>query len=165
MLPADAPDFFERPAPEGRSRESRIRLDLQGQFWHDGARVENLRMRHAFATWIERHPANGRFILNNGYDWGYFTVEDAPFFVERIDAQAGAPLLVLSDGSTQALALSEVWIGQNDVVYVSQHGSAFTAKFTRDAQLQLEPWLEELTTGEIGLALNGELKAIPRRAP
>jgi len=165
MRPTDAPDFFERPAPEGRSRESRIRLDPQGQFWHEGARVENLRMRRAFATWIARHPVNGRWVLNNGYDWVYFAVEDAPLFVERIGEPAGTPILVLSDGSTQILARSEVWIGQNDAVYVRQYTSNFTAKFSREAQLQLEPWLEELTAGEIGLALNGELRAIPRRVP
>ena len=29
--------------------------------------------------WIGRHPDDGRYVLKNGYDWSYFTVDDAPY--------------------------------------------------------------------------------------
>ena len=32
-------------------------------------------LARALASWIARHPDDGRFILTNGYDWTYFTVE------------------------------------------------------------------------------------------
>ena len=37
MKPGDHPEFFRFPAPEGRSRESTIRLDAEGTFHHDEA--------------------------------------------------------------------------------------------------------------------------------
>ena len=38
-------------------------------------------MAKAFAKWVRRHPDDGRWILSNGYDWCYFTVEDTGYFV------------------------------------------------------------------------------------
>src|SRR5580704_9868593 len=84
VKPGDHPDFFRFPAPEGRSRESSIRLDANGHFWHDGAPVEHLGLADALHGWISRHPDDGRYILTNGYDWTYFSVDDAPYFVRAL---------------------------------------------------------------------------------
>src|SRR5512138_1092762 len=81
MKPGDHPEFFRFPAPEGRSRESTIRLDAEGRFWHEQLLVEHRKLAAAMHTWISRHPDDGRYILTNGYDWTYFTVEDAPYTV------------------------------------------------------------------------------------
>ena len=83
MKPADHPEFFRLPAPEGGSRESTIVLDADGRFFHDGEVVDAPR-HGAGVRDLDRagHPDDGRFIFNNGYDWSYFRVEDAPFFVE-----------------------------------------------------------------------------------
>ena len=43
MKPGDHPEFFRFPAPEGRSRESEIRLDAEGHFHDHGERVEHAR--------------------------------------------------------------------------------------------------------------------------
>src|ERR1700759_5395685 len=104
MQPSDPPDFFRLPAPEGRSRESTLRLDAEGRFWHDGVRVEHAGLRAGLHRWIRRHPLDGRYILSNGYDWTYFTVDDAPFFVERVRlepdrVEPDRVVLTLSDGS------------------------------------------------------------------
>ena len=50
-------------------------------------------MATAFASWITTHPDDGRFILTNGYDWTYFTVKDAPFFVKRVFSTPAGPVL------------------------------------------------------------------------
>src|SRR4051812_34809593 len=103
MRPQDHPEYFRFPAPEGRSRESTIVLDAEGRFFHDGAAVEHPGMARAFASWIGIHPDNGRFILNNGYDWSYFQVEDVPFFVLGLREAGGRLWLLLSDGSESPL--------------------------------------------------------------
>ena len=102
MRPGDHPDFFRLPAPEGRSRESTLRLDREGRFLHEGELVTHRGMARAFASWIARHPDDGRFILTNGYDWTYFTVEGTPYFVEGVRAGEDGPVLVLFDGSEEA---------------------------------------------------------------
>src|SRR6185369_4619763 len=116
--PGDHPDFFRLPPPPGRSRESTIRLDALGRFIHDGHLVEHPGMRRAFASWIARHPDDGRFILSNGYDWTYFTVEDVPFFVETVRSVGGAPVLVLSDGSEEPLDPKTLTTGDAGALYL-----------------------------------------------
>ena len=53
-------------------------------------------------SWIGRHPDDGRYILTNGYDWTYLTVEDAPFVVRSLRAAGPLVLLALSDGTEEA---------------------------------------------------------------
>ena len=111
MRPGDHPEFFRFPAPEGRSRESSIVLDAQGRFPHAGELVEHPGMARAFASWIGRHPDDGRFILNNGYDWSYFQVEDVPFFVLGVREGASGLELALSDGSQSPLDPASLALG------------------------------------------------------
>lgn len=159
MKPSDHPEFFRFPAPEGRSRESTLRLDGDGRFFHDGALVEHPKLAAALHTWIARHPDDGRFILTNGYDWTYFTVDDVPFFVRSIRRQGDDAILLLSDGTEEPLEPSTVRVGLRGDLYVTvkrgdaKRGGPFTAKMTRFAQTQLDPFLSEdhgcvaLTTG------------------
>ena len=147
MRPADHPEFFRFPAPEGRSRESTLRLDAEGHFWHDGARVEHAGMEAALHAWIGRHPDDGRPILTNGYDWTYFTVDDAPFFVRAVRLGEGGVGLLLSDGTEEAWQPEESRLGADGAIYAKVKrqapGGPFDAKFTRHAQTSLAPVLVE----------------------
>ena len=151
MRPGDHPDFFRLPAPEGRSRESTIRLDPEGRFFHDGELVTHRGMARAFASWIARHPDDGRYILTNGYDWTYFTVEGAPYFVEGVHDGADGPVLVLFDGSEEALDPATLRLGDDGVFRTSVKGGAYDARFLRNAQLELSPWLEQEGDGGVSL--------------
>lgn len=158
MKPGDHPEFFRFPAPEGRSRESTIRLDRDGQFWHDNELVEHPKLAEALHSWISRHPDDGRYILTNGYDWTYFTVEDAPFQVRSI-AHEGALRLCLSSGREvipEALSTAE-----DGSLYAAfkLDSQPYEARFSRHAQTQLAPVLEE-REGEIGI-LVGERFLVP----
>jgi len=151
MKPGDHPEFFDRPPPDGRSRESTIVLDAEGHFHHEGAPVTHPGMQRAFASWIARHPGNGRYILNNGYDWSYFTVEDAPFFVLSLRARAGEPEaleLELSDGTRELLDPASLRLGPSGELRVTVKRGSFAAKFSRSAQLALAPYLSEGEQGE-----------------
>lgn len=150
MKPADHPEFFRLPPPEGRSRESSIRLDGEGRFWHDGRPVEHPRLAQALHRWIGRHPDDGRFILSNGYDWTYFTVDDAPYFVRAIRIEPSEIMLVLSDGTEERWEPETTRIGADDALYaLLERGSgsgafgSYEAKFTRHAQASLAPALVE----------------------
>jgi len=155
MRPGDHPEFFRLPAPEGRSRESSIVLDAQGRFQHDGQLVEHPGMARAFASWIGRHPDDGRFILNNGYDWSYFRVEDVPFFVLGLREQAGRPVLLLSDGSEDPLDPDRLRLGAQGALYTTVKNGEFRARFSQGAQIALGPWLVEAENGEIFLEIAG----------
>lgn len=157
MKPGDHPEFFRFPAPEGRSRESSIRLDRDGRFWHEGARVLHPKLEAAMHTWIARHPDDGRFILTNGYDWTYFTVDDAPYTVRSIDLERAE--LTLSDGTRERWDPAQSWIGEGDALYTKVKGGAFVARFSRHAQASLAPALEEALedneSGAVWVSLGG----------
>ncbi len=145
MKPSDHPDFYRLPAPEGRSRESTLRLDPLGRFWHEGHLVVHPGLAAGLHRWIRRHPDDGRFILSNGYDWTYFTVDDAPFFVRAVRAERERVVLVLSDATEESFDPAAARIGPDDALYarvkIAAPGGPYEAKFTPHAQTSLEPML------------------------
>jgi hypothetical protein len=145
MKPADHPDFFRLPPPDGRSRESTIRLDAQGRFWHEGRQVEHAGVSAALNAWIGRHPDDGRYILTNGYDWTYFTVDDAPYIVRTIRTEPDRIVLVLSDGTEEPFDPETARIGPDEAIYAlvkrEVPSGPYEAKFTRHAQSSLGPAL------------------------
>ena len=149
MKPSDHPEFFRLPPPEGRSRESSIVLSKAGRFFHEAEPVAHPGMHQAFASWLQRHPDDGRYILSNGYDWTYLTVEGASRFVRAVRSVDDRPLLVLLDGLEARLdphALRSDPEGNLSVALPGGEPAAFTAA----AQLQLAPWLSE-RDGTVGL--------------
>jgi hypothetical protein len=152
VKPSASPGFFQKPPPAGRSRESTIVLDSHGRFYHDGVEIDHVRLSAAMHRWIRRHPDNARYILCNEYDWSYFTVSDAPFFVTSLYVDETGVWLELSDGSKERLIPGETFTSPTSALYTRVKQSTYWAKFSRHAQLQLEPFLEELD-GEPALQL------------
>jgi uncharacterized protein len=165
MKPGDHPEFFRFPPPPGASRESTIRLDRHGQFWHDDEPVEHPKLRDALHRWVTRHPDNGRYILTNGYDWTYFTVEDTAMFVVAIhEGPGGDPWVCLANGEEQPLNIQQLQVDASDVLLteVTQKQYTFPARFTRQAQTQLAPWLVETDDGQIAVQV-GSTSVVPRK--
>lgn len=148
MKPGDHPEFFRLAPPPGTSRESTIVLRKDGTFTHDGEVVEHRALHKALASWVSKHPDDGRPILTNGYDWTYFLVEDAPMHVSSIDTARRPPELTLFDGTTEPLAPETARLGEDGVVYCLVRGGSLEARFSRHAQTQLAPLLVEGPDGE-----------------
>jgi hypothetical protein len=167
VKPGDHPGFFRFPAPEGASRESTIRLDAEGRFFHEGEVVEHPGLAAAMHTWIRRHPDDGRYILSNGYDWTYVTVEDAPFFVRLVERDGTKVWLELSDGTREEWDPARSFVGDGGALYARVKGSAeggpYLARFTRHAQTSLEPLLVD-SGGEPAVHLAGRMVRIGKRA-
>jgi hypothetical protein len=163
MKLGDHPEFFRLPPPAGRSRESTIVLTRDGRFFHEGALVEHPGMRRAFASWLARHPDDGRPILNNGYDWTYLTVEGATRFVQGVRAVEGRPQLTFLDDTEQPLEPARLVVDAEGKLWLRlSDGPA--ACFTAAAQLGLEPWLSE-RDGQVGVELSGQFWPIPEAEP
>ena len=153
MKPGEHPDFYRIAPPPGTSRESTIRLDGDGKFWHDGERVDHPSLEKALHGWIARHPDDGRFILTNGYDWTYFQVDDAPYTVRAIRLEPGAVTLELSDDTEEPLAPETLRVGRGDALYAKVKAGRFEARFSRHAQTSLAPILQESTDGKTRLTI------------
>jgi len=163
MKPGDHPEFFRRAAPEGRSRESTLRLDAEGRFWHDGRPVGHAGIAAALHSWIGRHPDDRRYILTNGYDWTYLAVDDAPYFVRTVRLHADGVAVALSDGTEEEWDPSATTVGPDGALRVAVKrnapGGPFEAKFTRHAQTSLEPILVDDAEGP-SVVVAGRIHAI-----
>jgi len=159
MKPGDHPEFFRFPAPEGRSRESTIRLDARGRFWHDGKPVEHAGLSAGLHAWISRHPDDGRYVLTNGYDWTYFVVEDAPYFVRALRIEPNDVVLLLTDGTEAIWDPERTRIGSDGALYATVKpgapGGPYEAKFSPHAQASLGPLLVEADEGGLPLVRIG----------
>jgi hypothetical protein len=118
-------------------------------------------MQAAFATWIRRHPDDGRYVLCNGYDWSYFGVDDVPYFVRGLSPLPAGLELGLSDGSRELLDAPSLRRGARDALYCRVKGGRFEARFTPGAQTALLPYLVEGMDGEPLLELAGRRYPIP----
>jgi hypothetical protein len=171
MKPGDHPEFFRLPPPPGQSRESTIVLDRYGRFHHEGAPVEHPGLARAFASWIATHPDDGRYILQNGYDWCYFTVEDTPLFVSGVRRDGDAVVLELFDGSSErldptALASGSALASDDDgVLRARVRGGRHEARFGREAMLMIAPLLADGDDGAPELEVGGRRYPIAPRAP
>jgi hypothetical protein len=163
MKPGDHPDFFRFPPPPGRSRESRIVLDASGRFWNEGRLIEHEAMSAAFASWIRRHPDDGRYVLTNGYDWTYFTVEDAPFQVRHVEDRGGNAILALFDGTEEPLDPAGVTVSPEGVLYARVKGGEFEARLSASAASAMVPFIGEDAEGEPCVELGGHKYPIKTR--
>jgi hypothetical protein len=115
-------------------------------------------MQRAFASWLTRHPDDGRYILSNGYDWSYLAVEGAARFVYGVRSVEGHPVLELLDGSEQPLDPTALRVDSAGRLAIVE-GEGEPAAFTPAAQLQLSPWLSE-QDGRIGTLVGGVFSPI-----
>jgi hypothetical protein len=128
--------------------------------------VEHARLAAGLHAWIGRHPDDGRYVLNNGYDWSYFTVDDAPFQVRAVRAEPERVVLLLSDGSEEAWAPEGTRVGEDGALYAAVKaqvkGGPFEARFSRHAQTSLAAMLVEDASSPSGVAvpIHGRLHAI-----
>jgi len=163
VKPGDHPEFFRFPAPEGRSRESTIRLDAEGRFHHEDEVVAHPGLAAAMHGWISRHPDDGRYILTNGYDWTYFTVDDAPYLVRSVRLEPDRVVLLLDDGTEEAWDPARTRTNAEGALYAAvksgARGGPFEAKFTRHAQQALAPVLVE-RDGRAAIALGERISPI-----
>ncbi|OQX69449.1 MAG: hypothetical protein B6A08_05065 [Sorangiineae bacterium NIC37A_2] len=162
MRPADFPDFFHRAPPPGQSRVSRIRLDAAGRFWDGGELVRHEGVRDALATWIKKHPDDGRYILENGYDWLYLEVEDTPCFVTAVRGGPPEMDLVLLGNQVEPAPLTGWTLRPDGSLTVLVRGGALEARLLPSAQSELGPWLVE---HEGGYALRIRDQLVPITGP
>jgi hypothetical protein len=128
------------------TRETTIRLDREGVFWHDNQRVTHDGLARAFASWIDLDDESGRYILKNSINWCFLTVEDAPIFVRGYHSDDGT--LDLSDGKREPLDPATLRLDEDDVPYCDVRGGRMPARFTRDAAFALLDQL--ITAGRVG---------------
>ena len=65
-----------------------IRIDSDGQWWHEGARISRDRLSALFAGVLAR--LDGRYVLVTPAEWGVIEVEDVPYLITAMVVEMGA---------------------------------------------------------------------------
>jgi hypothetical protein len=139
--------------PFGWSRETTIRIDRDGHFWHEGQKFEHDGLAKAFASWLDVDPESGRYILRNSIHWVFVAADDAPLVVTEARPDGDGLVLALTDGTSEPLAPETLRIDGDDVPYADVRAGKLPARFSRRAAFVLGEWLL------------GNPEIVPRRVP
>jgi hypothetical protein len=94
----------DRVALIERLRRSGIRIDREGELWHEGERMSHPGLRQALFRWLDRLE-DGRHVFRlDQARYAYLDVEDTPLVARALRWEGDRALLSLSDGSEEPLA-------------------------------------------------------------
>ena len=139
----------ERLAAEAleRFRQTGIRLDREGRFWHQGGEVEHRGLRRAFLRWIDVLD-DGRPVLRlDDERYAYLDVDDAHLLVTAARWDGDRAFVATNDGAEQELEYSSLRVGGENALYCRVRGDRLDARVTTPAYYVLAERLEETDSG------------------
>jgi len=133
--------------------QSGLSVDEEGRFLHRGEPITHARTLEVLWRSLERTP-DGRWLVRVGRESGYVAVAETPWVVSGVvERPRGAPpVLLLSDGSEEALDPASLHTGADGVLRCTVKGGA-PARFGRAAQIALGMRLDEDPPGSGTLVL------------
>ena len=113
-------------------RQSEIRLDRDGRFWHEGVEVTHQGLKGAFYRWLDRDP-DGRFVLRlDDKRFVYLEVDDAPFLIASLRLEGPRIFVRLSDDSDEELDYESVQL-RDGRAYAKVKRGRFEARLSNAA--------------------------------
>jgi hypothetical protein len=135
-----------------------LKLDREGRWYDQGARVTNPRLAEFLLTHLTV-DGDGRYIIAVGREKRYVDVEDAPYRALGVEAPTdpnAVPglLLRLNDGSIEPFDPGTLWIAEDGSPYCLVRDRAHKVRFTAEAYRQLSAFIvEDATTGHFHLQI------------
>jgi hypothetical protein len=130
-----------------RFRQTGLRLDREGRFWHESGEVVHAGMRRAFLRWIDRLE-DGRSILRlDAERYVYLDVDDAPLLVASARWVEDRILVTTNDGVEAELDYASLTVGAEHALYCRVRGGRLEARITTPAYYVLADAVEEIEGG------------------
>jgi hypothetical protein len=126
---------------EALRRSVDLRLDFEGRWYHEGEVFEHARLTALFNRGIDAHPETGEPIVHIGDRWCYFTADDTPFIVRRLEATEAGLRAHLNNEESWPVP-PEGFEASGDHVYV-QLTPTRRARLDRTTQNRLWGWLSD----------------------
>lgn len=148
--------FKSRIPPEliERFRQTGIRLDREGNFWHEGAVVEHQGLQRALLRWLDVRD-DGRPILRLDENrYAYVDVDDAHLLVRSLQWDGERAWLLLNDGTREELDYGTLHVGRGHALYCRVRGGKLLARITQPAYYVLAERIEERGR-DFGLTVGG----------
>lgn len=140
--------FRQKVAPD---RSSGIRIDKQGQFWHEGQAVTHAGFRRALSSWLDRlPPPDGRYILRiDETRYAFVDVDDTPLVVVTLRLHEREPWIVASlcDGSEEPLDAQTLSYDEAGTLRVWVRDAKLEARLATAAVAAIEPFLQQAEQG------------------
>lgn len=126
-----------------RIRNSGIRIDREGQLWHEGHTVEHGGLRAALFRWLDRNP-DGQYVFRlDEKRFANVEVADTPLVARSARWQGEALWLGLSDGSEEALDRGTLTVDEAGVMRCLVRGGKIEARLSTSAAVVLAERMEE----------------------
>jgi hypothetical protein len=151
-----------------RLRQSGLRLDREGRWWHEGQQVTHRGLARALHRWLDRLD-DGRFVVRlDQQRVAYVEVEDAPYTVRTITVSGqgdGAPRVRvhLSDESEEELGYDTLEVSRADNALYCRVKGGQPARFSRSAYYLLAELIEPEQGGFVLRAAGGRWPIGQRR--
>jgi hypothetical protein len=143
-------------------RQTGIRLDREGRFWHEGAEITHERFRKTLLRWLDVLE-DGRPILRlDETRYAYVDVDDAMLLVTSIQWRDNRAYLRLNDESEEELEYDTLAQADDHALYCNVRAGRLLARITTPAYYQLAEHVEELDEG-FALRAAGGLHPIGKR--
>lgn len=140
-------------------RETGIRLDRNGRFWHEDGEVTHKRFRKTLLRWLDLRE-DGRVILRlDDTRYAYIEIDDAALLVMSLRWQDNRPLLKLNDDSEEFLDCTTLQQSSDNSLYCHVRDGKLLARFQTQPYYKLAEGIEELDEG-FGLRIGDTLYPI-----
>ena len=144
-----------------RLRRSDIRIDREGQLWHEGQTIDHAGLREALFRWLDRLP-DGRYVFRlDATRFAYLDVEDTPLVVRALRWDGERALLSLSDGAEEPLDPRTLTVDAAGVLRCQVRAGRLEARLSNSAAAALAEKVEPGDPPRLRMA--GELLAIAAR--
>jgi hypothetical protein len=139
LTPDEQAAFLERV------RASGIRIDREGQLWHEGQTIDHGGLRAALFRWLDRNP-DGRYVFRlDEKRFAHVEVADTPLVARSARWQGAELMLGLSDGSEEPLDRATLTVDGEGVLRCSVRGGRLEARLATSAAVVLAERIQEET--------------------
>jgi len=126
-----------------RVRNSGIRIDREGQLWHEGQTIDHGGLRAALFRWLDRNP-DGKYVFRlDEKRFANVEVADTPIVARSARWEGEALMLGLSDGSEEPLDRGTLTIDGAGVMRCLVRGGRLEARISTSAAVVLAERIEE----------------------
>ena len=138
-----------------RFRQTGIRLDRTGTFWHDGQPITHRGLHSALLRWLDELHDGTPILRLDAERYAYVEVEDAPLLVVSLRWNDDRAFAKTNDGNEEELAYASLCVSSDHTMYCRVRGDRLTARLTTPAYYQLVQRIEE-DRGEYHLRAIGQ---------
>jgi len=142
---------------------SKLSFRSDGRWYAGDEPVVHERLARLFSRYLRRTPAGGFEIWIDERYHADVDVEDTPYVVTTVDADAAAGFSIdLNDGTTEVLDPATLHVGRSDVLYCRVKDGRERARFLRPAYYQIAHFIEETAPGRFQLRCGGTTYPVER---